>query len=252
MKAVSTAKEAAVAAYEAYKSGNGTEQRLDAALNRLTAVAGDVPRMSTKGVGGPSPYGFVSVSSEAQINSYYCGPATAQDILWYLGPMTSYNYDTVTGAYDTFNGNDTHDQGILANAYWLATEAHGGTNWGPYYMPFTLNGWHGGGWYVGTNSANLTSSSAWSDVDFDTNYSHPVAENVFYGSSTYYPAGFTPSQSGYQHWDVLYQTFSAYGAQWAGIAEPWPYPGAGTRTAYQSQTWSNVWSAINANHGIVW
>ena len=42
------------------------------------------------------------------------------------------------------------------------------------------------------------------------------------------------------------------GAQFASIAEPWPNPGNGSRTAYQSQAWTNIWRAISANHGIVW
>lgn len=245
------AKQDAAEAYASNVAGTGSTQQLTAALSRVEAVTGERSRPTTAR-SGPVAYGYVGVSSEAQINWYFCGPATAQDILWYLGPTTSYNLDSVTGVHDSFDYTDSHDQNILANDYWLATVKNGGTNWGNLYMPFTLNGWHRGGWYVGTDSANLTSSGAWIDVDFDTNNGHPVAENVYYGSSTYYPSGFTPSYSGYYHWDVLYQTFTVSGAQWAGIAEPWPYPGAGTRTPYQSQTWSDIWSAISANHGIVW
>ncbi|MEO6043376.1 MAG: hypothetical protein ABIQ47_05595 [Tepidiformaceae bacterium] len=248
---VTAAKKAAAEAYAAYKDGTASQQQFDAALNRLEAVAGVPPKNTTKG-SGIFAYGYVGVSSKAQINYYYCGPATAQDILSYLGPTTSNKYDTVTGAYDAFNGDDTHDQTNLANSFWLATDMYGGTNWGDAYMPFTLNGWHGGSWYVGANSYNLSSSAAWSDVDFDTNYGHPVAENIYYGESTYYPDGFTPRLEGYQHWDVIYQTFSASGAQWASVAQPWPYPGAGTRTPYQTWSWSNVWKAIAANYGIVW
>jgi hypothetical protein len=70
------------------------------------------------------------------------------------------------------------------------------------------------------------------------NLAHPIAENVLYSSSTYLPPGF-PSGT-YYHWDVIFgdnSSFQAYGSP---------------RTAYYWEPWANQWSAIAANHGIVW
>jgi hypothetical protein len=246
---ISAAKEAAAEAFAVSKSDEKARGDLDAVLNKLEMLTSEEIRSTTVGDGFQT-LGYVGVNSRAQVNSYYCGPATAETILWYLGPGTSSSYDTVTGAYDSFNYSDSHDQGLMANYFWLATDNYSQTYWGDPYMPFTLNGWHGGGWYESAASSGLTSLSAWNDVDFDTNHGHPVAENVVYGSSTYFPAGFS-SGTTYYHWDVIYATNSPAQSS-VGIAEPWPYPGAGTRTAYQTQSWSNVWDAISSWHGIVW
>lgn len=195
--------------------------------------------------GGVSPLtATLSVPSYAQYTSYYCGPATAEDILGYLGPSTSQTYDTVTGAYDSMTGTISHDQPILANNFWLWTDTNGGTNWGDPYMPLTLNNWRGSFWYQGTQSSSLNESQAWIDVDSDMNLSHPIAENVLYSSSTYLPPGF-PSGQNYYHWDVIFGDDSSFQA---GIAQPYGNP----RTAYYWEPWANQWSAIAANHGIVW
>lgn len=168
--------------------------------------------------------------------------------LRYLGPTTSVKYDTGTQAYDTLNGDLNHDQPILANSFWLATDTYQQTYWGDAYMPFTLNGWHGGIWYESAASASTTSSQAWGWVDFDMNYTHPIAENPVYRSTTFYPPGFTSGQT-YYHWDTIMGDNSSFQT---GIAQSWPYAGAGTRTPYYWEPWYLQWSAISANQGFVW
>jgi hypothetical protein len=231
------------AALAALKAGTGSQNDADIALAQLVKVTGESV-VAPKTTAGPSPLtATLSVPSYAQYTNYYCGPATAQDILRFLGPTTSRTYDTVTHAYDVVNGNTSHDQPILANAFWLNTSPINGTYWGDPYMPLTLNNWHGSYWYQSTASGNLTQSQAWIDVDSDMNLNHPIAENVLYSASTYLPPGF-PSGT-YLHWDVIFGDNSSFQA---GIAQPYGNP----RTPYYWEPWATQYSAIHANHGIVW
>jgi hypothetical protein len=244
MQKVILAKQAAEDAYAAFKAGTGSQQQLDAAESRLYAVTGEpVPPKSQ----GLSTFAAIlGLTSFAQTTSYYCGPATAMDILWYLGPHRSYAFDTTTGAYDWIVGTPATDQHILANAFWLATDQYGGTNWGNAYMPFTLNSWRASAWYVGANSSGLTSVSAWQKIDADMNVAHPVAENVLYGPSTYSPPGFTSGIT-YLHWDVIHGDNTSFQVK---IAQPWPQ-GTGYGNDYY-EPWGIQFPAIAANHGIVY
>lgn len=242
-------KQTAARIHEAFQDGRATAAQSDEAFKHVMEITGE-SRVARRG-GGVSINGYVGVTSKQQINGYYCGPATAQTILWYLGPITSVEYDSVTGGYDSLNGNEYSDQPILANYHWLATDRYGGTYWGSPYMPYTLNRWRGSGWYVGVASpgaeGSLTQSQAGSDINYDTSYGYPVAENTLYSGSSYYPPGFTVGGY-YQHWDTVYY----YGGGTIAIAQPWPYPGAGSRTAYYSRDWNGHWWAIYYGHGIVW
>lgn len=239
-----SAKEHFARALAAFKSGAGSQRDVDAARAQLLKVTGD--DAVSPGTGGVSPLyssKSLNVPSYAQYTNYYCGPATAEDILGYLGPSTSQTYDTVTGAYDTMNGVNSHDQPILANSFWLATDEYGGTNWGGPYMPFTLNQWRGTYWYYAAASYTMTISSAFIDVDSDLINYHPIAENVLYSASTYLPPGFPAGT--YLHWDVIFSDDTNFVV---GIAQPYGNP----RSAYYWEGWGNQWSAIYAGHGIVW
>ncbi len=94
-----------------------------------------------------------------QRTSFYCGPATAESILYYLGSgafRTARSYDLIFAAapwygYPTLLGpNETNtqlypysylgwDQDVLADQTWLNTYAMGGTSWGK--MKESLNKW---------------------------------------------------------------------------------------------------------------
>jgi hypothetical protein len=241
MREVADAKTAAEKAYASYRSGKGTKAELDAAETRLSEVSGE--KVATAGVAPLAA--SLSVTPFKQINSYYCGPATAMVLLWYLGPHQSVNVDPATGVRDWLFKTPAHDEPILANWYWLATDQYGGTNWGTAYMPFTLNTWRSSSWYVQVDSFNLDGSTAWLAIDYDMNHAHPVAENVVYRSSTYFPPGFS-SGTEYQHWDTVKSDDSSFNV---GIAQSWP-AGTGVGTTY-TKPWGVHWPAIQQWHGLV-
>jgi hypothetical protein len=248
IQAAQEAKETAVSTYRAFKRGSASEAELNGAVTMAEAAAKTgAPRTLKKGLGAGVLSGYVGVQSFYQINWYYCGPATAQNILRYLGPSSAWNPEL--DYWETLNSNPYNDQPILAGHYWLATDTYGGTNWGYWYMPFTLNTWHGGGWYVALNAWETDYWDAWWKIDFDVSHGHPVAENILYATWTYFPAGFASGY--YEHWDTLYATNSPDYSS-VGMAQSWPYPGAGTRYPYQTQSWDNVWLAISSWAGIVW
>ncbi len=203
--------------------------------------------------------GTISLTVYGQINSYYCGPATAETILRYLGPQQSQTYDSVYGGYPTLTGNTTNDQGVLATTAWLWTDHDGGTGWGPTRIPHTLNDWRNSSYYVGTATPNLggslSKSTAWWDIDFDMTYGYPVAENVRYKQSlSYIPLGFNPAGD-FVHWDVVKGTWTDSvpypGAKWVYIGQVYHSPGYSWYPS-QPKDWDTHWLAISVHHGILW
>lgn len=252
-------------------TGLGAGARLQAAEQRLAALTGEAIRPVRTGanragslaVGDRAPstvgdgVGIMTPLSEwywpfQQINSYYCGPATAQSVLFYLTPRVSAVVDPVTGVHDTLTGTRSHDQPILANSYWLATDQYSGTNWGNAYMPFTLNTWRGTNWYVQAATpaygGSLTQGQALVDIQYDVDRYYPIVENVRYGSTTYRPPGFAGND--YFHWDTIYGYFWS-GEQYVQIGQVYGDTDQ-TYTRYYNQPWNLHWDAIGGWHGIVW
>lgn len=189
-----------------------------------------------------------------QITSWYCGPATAQSILWYLGPHRSETFDPESKDHPSLTGNPYEDQTLLATDFWLSTNRYHGTNWGERYMPFTLNAWRGTSWYQQSAApglgGNLTKEQALINMRYDFDHSYPVAENVLYAPSTYYPFGFWPGIV-YMHWDVVYGYVEDRGIPYVQIGQVYhdervPYQ------RFQQVAWDVHWSAIERWHGIVW
>lgn len=252
-------------------TGLGADARLEAAEQRLAALTGEIIRPVRTGVNraGSLPVGDRAPSTPGegvgimtplsewywpfrQINSYYCGPATAQSVLFYLTPRVSSVVDPVTGVHDTLTGTRSDDQPLLANSYWLATDLHGGTNWGNAYMPFTINTWRGTNWYVQAATAvyggSLTQGQALVDIQYDVDRYYPIVENVRYGSATYRPPGFAGSN--YYHWDTIYGYFWS-GQQYVQIGQVYGDSDQ-IYTRYYNKPWNDHWSAIGGWHGIVW
>jgi hypothetical protein len=189
-----------------------------------------------------------------QVTTYYCGPATAESILQFLGPSRSRAVNPDTQAPDALTGVPADDQRLLASDFWLATEKYNGTQWGPSYMPFTLNAWRGTQWYVQSGTptveGTLTKDQALAAIIYDTDRSYPVAENVIYSNLTYYPAGFWPGVT-YQHWDTVYGHYKIGDRDVVQIGEVYH----DTRLPYdrfQDVAWDVHWSAIDRWYGIVW
>lgn len=190
-----------------------------------------------------------------QINSSYCGPATVESILSFLGPYTSATPNRETKQTDHLTGDPARDQSLLANPFWLATEKYHGTNWGEMYVPFALNAWRGSRWYVqdagpGLSASGLTKDQALRNIRYDVDHGYPVAENVLYSPQTYYPAGFIPGVR-YAHWDTIYGQTTDNGQAFVQVGQTYHAPSA-PYERYQQVPWDVHWTAIAAWHGIVW
>jgi hypothetical protein len=270
---IRAAKHAAATAFAENSSSDSSNAALAAAELRLEMLSGESisPRRSVPGtnrqterlLGSGLDASFWPFS---QIYGYYCGPATAQSMLWFLGggtTTTSATYDTQTGAYDQLNANSSHDQPILGNSFWLATDTYGGTNWGSLYLPFTLNSWRGTSYYAGEGAANvggsLTQATAHAYVFYDTVLDYPVAENVLYLSGvTFNPQGFLNGVR-YEHWDTLYGFATSGGIEYAKVGQVYGAslfdgnaPTQGQYQQYQAVPWNTQWGAIAVWNGIVW
>lgn len=149
------------------------------------------------GSGGCGYSGTVYMPQQPQQTNYYCGPATASEILSARGVSAS--------------------QSTVAGPNYLDTTIYG-TNWGgpPYVMPTTLNDFTNSSFYeaVDANSTN-TLSVYENDLPTDIKTGWPVAIGVQENPDT--PTSHTPHLVGHptnitiQHWVGAYG-FSNYGA----------------------------------------
>jgi len=216
-----------------------------------------------------------------QVNSYFCGPATVESILFYIGYgayRQSYMYDPNFAGYPWYGyprmyGDDPvgqytgpeWDQATLANSTWLNTSAQGQTNWGS--VKPTLNGWMGKNESTGWKErwTGGQSSQAFKDATFDYIGSSfaggwPVAENVFYATTTYRPTGFLGND--YGHWDIVYGTYVSGWLRYVQIGQVYGEPFQNGKPyvsqPYQTYLWEYGttprphWSALQAHHGIVY
>ncbi|MGH2609271.1 MAG: hypothetical protein ACRDHF_09305 [Tepidiformaceae bacterium] len=268
---VGEAKWNAASVYDRFLKGEATPEEVKAAdytLSKLSrerigahdwSIPDNTPAgLRLRGITPPHDYGplLSKFYPFEQINWWYCGPATAQSILWYLGPHRSESHDEVWGGRPWLTGNPYEDQWLLANNFWLATNKYEGTNWGEAYMPHTLNAWRGTFWYQQSATpmlgGTLTKEQALMALRYDFDRSYPVAENVLYAPHTYYPYGFWPGVI-YQHWDVLhgYVEDIATGDGYVKVGQVYhderiPYE------RFQQVAWDVHWSAIGNWYGIVW
>jgi hypothetical protein len=271
-ESVVQAKWRAAEAYDRFLRGAGSAEEVesaDYALSRLTlerigandwSIPQDTPAAyKLRGTTPPQDYGPLHTKfwPFEQITWWYCGPATAQSMLWYLGPHRSESHDDLWGGRPWLTGDTQEDQWLLANDFWLATNKYGGTNWGEAYMPQTLNAWRGSFWYIQSAvpwlaGGTLTKEQALTALRYDFDRSYPVAENVLYAPHTYYPYGFWPGVI-YQHWDVLhgYVVDGQTGDGYVKVGQVYhdqriPYQ------RFQQVAWDVHWGSIANWHGIVW
>lgn len=213
-----------------------------------------------------------------QRTSFYCGPATAESILYYLGGgafRTARSYDPIFAAapwygYPTLlRPNETNtqlypysylgwDQDILADPTWLNTYAMGGTSWGK--MKEGLNKWTNQGTFyreVWTGGGGQTlRDSVWPEILSSIAYGFPAAENVKYSPSSYTPTGFNTSAT-YEHWDVIYGGRNEGWIAYIGIGQVYGEPYR--MYPFQEYYWSwqpdpqvrPHWSALSSHHGVV-
>lgn len=270
-QAIATTKMQAAQAYAERLEGRGQQAKLDGLEQWLRALTGEPRRDPAPAQAPPRQETFPFFASGGtagaaqsplqarfwpfeQVNTWYCGPATAQSILRFLGANVSKAPNGDTGKREELTGKPEDDQRILASDFWLSTDRYHGTNWGPQYMPFTLNAWRGTRWYVQAPTENaggtLTKQQALAAIKYDTDRAYPVAENVLYSNRTYYPAGFWPGVT-YSHWDTVYGHYKVGNRQVVQVGQVYhdnrlPYD------RFQDIDWDTHWTAIGIWYGIVW
>ena len=264
--AVAEAKAAAAMLYNEQLAGRQTQQAVENLERWLRALTSEPKRdvipsspwhFVVKGTGPEARLEMNRLQTDyrvyRQINEYYCGPATVQTILSFLGPEVSATKNH-GGVHDRLTGAPYIDQPMLASDFWLATDKYHGTMWGDNYVPFTLNAWRGTDWYVAWGTprvgGTLTKEGALAAIKFDTDRGYPIAENVIYSPKTYYPAGFWPGVT-YMHWDTIYGHYMEGDRQMVQIGQTYGGPGL-PYEQYQNVPWDVHWNAIGEWHGIVW
>lgn len=267
-KALIEAKTAKADAYQAFQRGEINEQQLEAAAQRFWSLSGEEAKRPEKNrisrALGNDPTAPTSEGSVAlmgalanfwpfeQFYNWQCGPASAESILWYKGPHTS-QY-AIDGS--TITANRQNDQWILGYSYYTDANNQGQTSWNPRKIAPTLNRWRVGtdqGFYItgaiassGGDINNLTQSQTMGYIEDDIDYDYPVAENVEYSSSTYLPnTSFTPGTV-WEHWDTVYGYYDYAGTRYVQIGQVWG------SSRFYDVAWNTHWSAIVAQHGIVW
>lgn len=254
---IERAKTAAANVYARYRGGEATFAdvlRADGVVSRLTGELTTERSMIAltlaPGGAGALLRGYMPFR---QINSYYCGPATVQSMLWQLKTSDRRVRDG-DGGLLALTGEPTIDQPRLAGDEWLGTERFGGTPWGDEYLPRTLNRWLGSDWYVSSGTpnvdGNLTKAQAWRNIQYAVDRGYPVAANVVYSPQTYYPAGFYPGVT-YSHWDTISGYGNAGGRQTVNVGQVYGSDGM-TYEPLQEVSWDTHWNAIGSWYGIVW
>ena len=131
-RAIATAKMNAALAYSAYLDGKGSRATADAYESWLRALTGEQARPIVP-LGDSSVRGTSNIQRffwpYEQINSNYCGPATAMTILRFLGPSTSKTANK-QGVRDQLTGVPETDQEIPATPSWLGAARNGQTSGG--------------------------------------------------------------------------------------------------------------------------
>lgn len=197
----------------------------------------------------------LGVQQYTQAKFYYCGPASAEEILGYLGVVwgPDYPYESLT-------------QNNLASSSNLKTDQNGGTNWGSgssgVFAP-TLNRWKGTNWYVQTQvyTPNLSSESAYeSDMSSDIDYGWPLAAGIYevngsHTKLTGHPVSWSGS-SPIQHW-IAITGYSSYGG-WTNYVDSihgtnfWSWSSNVPASSSVSSS-GTIWSLMtNGNYGIIW
>ncbi len=143
-----------------------------------------------------------------QQKTYYCGPASAETVLKYLGKDTP--------------------QSVLASSQYLQTDQNGGTNYGSNLMATTINilG-QTGNFYAQKNDSNIATYETDMTTDILTSWPIVIAAHE---SAAY---NLNISEIGWYHWFVV-RGYTNYGAN-SSYVDPasgiWNVPAYGTVTS---------------------
>jgi hypothetical protein len=145
----------------------------------------------------------VPMPQTPQINKYYCGPAAVEEVLIALDAKRGPRGEWLTaGPYPAYG------QHVLAEIYYLQTDADIGTNWGSGVVPHTLNAWYKRHYYVAINGTNLggyfSLTTFEHDLILDVDSGHPLMGGVRMDPTPTHPhlIGFPTNQLHY-HWIAL-------------------------------------------------
>lgn len=235
--------------YDAYLRGDAGSAELGAAEREVAQLTGEkIPAVASMGRTKLA----ANFAPMRQVTSFYCGPATVQSILWYLGVRDEaaiHHPETATG----MTGRGDVDQKLLAGSSWLNTGPEDGTSWGEV-VPRTINAWRGTNWYAAFGTENvggtLTKDQALRDIVYAIDHGYPVAANVLLSESTVLPTGFYPGYD-YDHWETIVGYFDRGGERYVKIGQVYGADGL-TYDPLHEIRWDDYWLAIDARYGIVW
>jgi hypothetical protein len=235
--------------YAGYLAGSISYADLFKAEEALSAMTGE----DLKGpVFGSKRNLEANYSPFRQVTNYYCGPATVQSILWFLGSRDEDAVDNPASATGMTGRGDV-DQRLLASGANLRTESGGGTDWGSI-VPDTINKWRGTRWYAAFATPNaggpLHKDQAWRDIQYAIDHGYPVAANVRLGSDTLLPQGFNPGMT-YYHWETIVGYFEKDGVKYVKVGQVYA-AGNLEYDPLQEIPWDTYWPAIGSHFGIVW
>ena len=202
----------------------------------------------------------LGVTTITQKQPYYCGPATVQEMLTYLGWTTGPHGENLNASPYPLAG-----QQVLANTTYLNTDYNnshnnGATNWGDGTVPATLNAWIGSNYYVALNgllrngqpTIQVTDYENAMTIDIDSGY--PVAAGIHEDTSTPHLTGHTGLLVKVNHWIAL-TGYSAYGGNTTyddsinGVPSNWGWPYVPPSSTVSSKT---VMYPLILPYGIVW
>ncbi len=129
---------------------------------QVSATTSAIPYTCIDGTCPPAS-ASLNTPQAAQQTTYYCGPATAYEMLKGMGKTTGPHGESLS-------------QSVLAGSSYLQTNALGQTPWNPYVMGPTLNAWAGQSFYAAQYAPSLSTYIA--DVTVDIYLGWPVAASV--------------------------------------------------------------------------
>ena len=187
---------------------------------------------------GSSGSNFVALTQQSQANSYYCGPATAAEILAGRGVNKS--------------------QSFLAGSSYLKTDATGATSWNPYVMHPTLNTLLNTNWYPPVNGSGVGGgfdATTWEDdLQFDIDNGWAIAGNIVEYQNT------DPHLVGHPRGLTIYHWIAIYGYTYYGVdtkyadsvsGDAWIWSWAANVPPYSSFASSDMTTLLN-QRGVVY
>lgn len=142
--------------------------------------------------------GTLGMSQKSQANSYYCGPATAYEIVKYLGGNGPAG-ETVTQGHLAAHCSP----GYLCTDALTETPFYVGTSYNDasgYPMTSTLNKWDDTTWYITTKGPTYNEANYENDLTFDIDHAHPIAINIQEVANSGYHLPGHPTNRAIGHW----------------------------------------------------